>query len=60
MTAAYLAALATKGKILIELTPERRAALEAATHVMHEVTAFDHAKVIRAMLEEAGRGHEGA
>lgn len=44
---------------MVELTPERREAIEAAVYTMHEVTAFDHASVLRAMLAET-RNHEGA
>lgn len=38
-----------------QITEEWREALEQASHICHEVTAFDTAKVLRAMLEEAGQ-----
>ena len=34
-----------------KLTEDQREALEQAVHICHEVTAFDVAKVLRAMLE---------
>lgn len=38
-----------------QITEERVEALKQAAHTCHEVTAFDIAKVLRAMLEEAER-----
>jgi hypothetical protein len=35
-----------------QITDERREALKQAAHTCYEVTAFDIAKVLRAMLEE--------